>query len=65
MDDELLDEENGVNRAVALMDPQLLADHMAQRTRRFEPDLSIVEMDELTFPGRRTIVTTLLSLDWC
>lgn len=49
--DDALDLEAGVNHAVAHMDSQLLADHLAQRTARFQPDLSLMELDELRVPG--------------
>ncbi|KAI0125074.1 U3-containing 90S pre-ribosomal complex subunit-domain containing protein [Xylariales sp. AK1849] len=46
-DDTLLDTEIGVNKGIALMDPQLLADHIAQKTTRFGSDLSPVELADL------------------
>ncbi|KAH8661897.1 U3-containing 90S pre-ribosomal complex subunit-domain containing protein [Xylariales sp. PMI_506] len=46
-DDSLLDTEIGVNKGIALMDPQLLADHLAQKTTRFGTDLSPVELADL------------------
>lgn len=53
-DDSLMDTEIGVNTGIALMDPQLLADHLGQRTTRFGTDLSSVELADLylsrTFP---------------
>lgn len=51
IDDEDLNEEFGLNLAVARMDSQLLADYMAQRTKRFEPDLSMVELEDRYVPG--------------
>lgn len=46
-DDLLFDTEAGVNRAIALMDSQLMADHLAQKTSRFGTDLSPVELSDL------------------
>lgn len=46
-DDLLFDTEAGVNRALALMDSQLMADHLAQKTSRFGTDLSPVELSDL------------------
>ncbi|KAK9775160.1 putative Protein CMS1 [Seiridium cardinale] len=46
-DDTLLDTELGVNTAIAFMDPQLMADHLAQRTSKFATDLSSVELADL------------------
>ncbi|KAK8074898.1 U3-containing 90S pre-ribosomal complex subunit-domain containing protein [Apiospora hydei] len=46
-DESLLDTEAGVNQAIAAMDPQLLADYLAQKTSRFGSDLSPVELADL------------------
>lgn len=52
--DEALDEKLGVNHALAHMDGQLLADHIAQRLRRFEGEkISGIEEEELRVPGKR------------
>lgn len=51
--DEALDEEKGVNHAIAHMDSSLMADHIAQRTKRFKPDLSLVETDDLHVPCKQ------------
>ncbi|KAK3906601.1 U3-containing 90S pre-ribosomal complex subunit-domain containing protein [Staphylotrichum tortipilum] len=42
-----LDMEAGLNRGFERMDGQLLADHIAQKTRRFGTDLSPVELSDL------------------
>ncbi|EMC98418.1 hypothetical protein BAUCODRAFT_32456 [Baudoinia panamericana UAMH 10762] len=47
LDDETLDLELGLNHAIAYMDGRLVADHIAQRTKRFRPDLSMLEAEEL------------------
>ncbi|RYP50722.1 hypothetical protein DL769_010912 [Monosporascus sp. CRB-8-3] len=46
-DDLLFDIEAGVNRAIALMDSQLMSDHIVQKTSRFGTDLSPVELSDL------------------
>lgn len=46
-DDSLLDTELGVNSGIAFMDPQLMADHLAQRTTKFGTDLSPLELADL------------------
>lgn len=46
-DESHLDVEAGLNRAVADMDPLLLTDMMAQKSKRFGLDLSDVEMGDL------------------
>ncbi|KAG7291680.1 csm1-like protein [Staphylotrichum longicolle] len=46
-DEDDLDMEAGLNRAFERMDGQLLADHIAQKTRRFGTDLSPVELSDL------------------
>ena len=40
-----LDVQAGVNEAIGHMDVNLLADHVAQNIRRFEPELSSVELE--------------------
>lgn len=46
-DDSLLDMELGLNTGIAFMDPQLMADHLAQRTTKFGTDLSPLELADL------------------
>ncbi|KAL1835463.1 hypothetical protein VTJ49DRAFT_6672 [Mycothermus thermophilus] len=46
-DEADLDLEAGLNRAFERMDGQLLADHLAQKTRRFGTELSSVELADL------------------
>lgn len=48
--DDALDLDAGVNHAIAHMDAQIMADHIAQRTKRFQSDLSMVELDDLRIP---------------
>jgi protein CMS1 len=50
IEDDALDLDAGVNHAIAHMDSQLLADHIAQRTKRFHADLSDMELDEMQLP---------------
>ena len=42
-----------INHAIGRMDRRLLVDHLAQRTSRFEPDLSMVELQDLTLPSEQ------------
>lgn len=51
VDDEALDADLGVNHAIGHMDSRLMADHIAQRTKRFRPELSLVEIEEVHVPG--------------
>jgi len=51
-EDDLIDSAAGVNTAIAMMDSQLLADHLAQRTSRFGADLSPIELSDLALPGK-------------
>lgn len=46
-----LDLERGLNLAIGKMDTGLLADYIAQRTKRFRNDLSAVELEDLHIPG--------------
>lgn len=41
----------GINNAFSNMDSQLLADYVAGRTRKFESDLSSVELEDRYIPG--------------
>jgi hypothetical protein len=62
VDDEALDTDLGVNHAVAHMDSRLMADHIAQRTKRFRPELSLVEVEEVHVPGGWTLYLTSLAI---
>ena len=42
-----LDLEAGLNKKIAFLDSMLLADHLAQKTRRFGTDLKPVELSAL------------------
>ncbi len=46
-----LDVEGSINVAIGKMGRSLLADYIAQRTKRFQRDLSAVELDDLHIPG--------------
>jgi protein CMS1 len=48
-----LDAEMSVNTAFSRMDSELLADYVAQRTRKYESDLSVVELQDKYIPGTR------------
>jgi hypothetical protein len=64
-EDDLIDLAAGVNTAIALMDTQLLADYLAQRTSRFGADLSPIELSDLALPGEcnsRAVSVSGLSL---
>lgn len=58
VDDAALDLTLGINHAIAHMDPQLTADHVAQRTKRFQPDLSTVELEDTYIPEKAILDTT-------
>lgn len=46
-----IDLVEGINTAFSRMDSQLLADYIAQSTRKFESDLSSVEYEDKYIPG--------------
>ena len=50
-EDNEIDPEAGINKAFAHMDSQLLADYVAQRTRKHETNLSFVELEDKYIPG--------------
>jgi protein CMS1 len=45
-EDDDLDLSEGINKSFAHMNSQLLADYIAQRTRKFESDLSSIELED-------------------
>lgn len=51
-DDGDMDFDLSINRAVARMDSNLLANHVARQTQRFGKDLSSVELTDLTLEGK-------------
>lgn len=53
-----IDVEAGLNNAFAEMDCQLLADYVAQRTRTFESDLSVIELED-KYISASSIIDTL------
>ena len=48
---EHIDVVNGINMAIGGMDSQLLADYFAQSTKRFNSELSLVELEDRYLPG--------------
>jgi protein CMS1 len=50
-EEDELDLEAGINKAFSHMDNHLLADYIAQRTRRYESDLSSIELEDRKIPG--------------
>lgn len=50
-DDDYLDLEQGLNTAIGNLDSHLIADYVAQQDKRFELDLSAVEMEDRHIPG--------------
>jgi len=51
IEEDELDIDLGINKAFSHMDNQLLADYIAQRTRKYESDLSSIELDDKHIPG--------------
>lgn len=52
-DDLDMDLEKSLNRNIGRMDKPLLADLFSQRTKRFAPNLSFVELQDRQLPGKR------------
>ena len=46
-----VDLESGINNALGRMDNRLLADYVAQKTKHFEGNLSLVELEDKHIPG--------------
>ena len=53
--EETFDLHMGVNMAIGKMNSSLLADHVAQRAKRFGTDLSLVELEDMRIPGTHGI----------
>jgi len=51
VENDELDLELCINRTFSHMDNRLLADYIAQRTRRYESDLSSIELEDRFLPG--------------
>jgi protein CMS1 len=51
VEEDELDIDAGINNAFSHMNCQLLADYVAQRTRKYENDLSLVELEDKYIPG--------------
>lgn len=56
--DDALNLEEGINTAFAHMDPNLLADYFGAQTKRFNDDLSLVELEERRLPASAIRDTT-------
>jgi len=56
--EDIFDEELGVNTAIGQMDSQLLVDHIAKRTKKFESNVSAVEMENRYIPIQAILDTT-------
>lgn len=46
------DTDTDINTAIGKMDNRLLADYVAQRSKRFGEDLSLVELEDIHVPGK-------------
>ena len=52
---EDVDESKHLNLAFAKLDPNLLADHVAKKQRRFDPDATTLELEERRLPGNHLL----------
>ena len=50
-EDVSLDLDQHLNLAIAKLDSRLIADYIAKQTKRFAPDLSLVELEERYISG--------------
>lgn len=51
-DEEDVDVEAGLNNSISKMNDHLLVDYVARQTRRYESDLSSVELEDRYLPGK-------------
>ncbi|KAF1809878.1 hypothetical protein P152DRAFT_476015 [Eremomyces bilateralis CBS 781.70] len=61
--DDEIDQEQKVNKGISRMDSVLLADLIVQRTKRFEPELSSVELEDKHIPSKAIFDTTVWQED--
>lgn len=57
-DEDIFDEELGLNLSIGEMDSQLLVDYVAQRIKRFEPNLSMMEAADQYIPQEAVLDTS-------
>ena len=55
-EEDEIDTEAGINKTFSRMDNQLLADYVAQRTRKYETELSLVELEDKYIPGMDKVI---------
>ena len=51
-EDETMDQEQGINTSIGRYDNRLLADFVAQRTKRFDPGLTLIELEDRHISGK-------------
>lgn len=56
LEDEHLNVEEGTNIVIGGLNSRSLADYVAQCTKRFLPDLSVVELEDQYLPGQYLLV---------
>ena len=54
-DDEEIDDDTGVNLTIGRMNPDLLADYVAKKTKRFEDQATPVELEDRRVPGKSAV----------
>jgi protein CMS1 len=52
LEEDEFDLSIGINKAFSNMDSQLLADYMAQRTKKYESELSSIELEDRYISGK-------------
>ncbi|KAI4284135.1 MAG: hypothetical protein L6R38_001632 [Xanthoria sp. 2 TBL-2021] len=57
------DTDSNINTAIGKMDNRLLADYVAQRTKRFGEDLSLVELEDMHVPESAIVDTSAWDQD--
>ena len=50
--EEDIDQERAINLALGKMSPDLLADYVARKTKRFEDGATFVELEDRRIPGK-------------
>jgi len=55
-----IDTVTGLNTAIGRMDASHLADYVAKQTKKFQPELSVVELEDRRVPGKVVLVNMLI-----
>jgi len=56
-----IDNVTGLNTAIGRMDASHLADYVAKQTKKFQPELSVVELEDRRVPGEILVYMSIVT----